>query len=946
MRIRNALIAACLLTTAFPALSAAAKPMPAVVFAQERSALKPDPAQVYGRLPNGMTYVIQKNTTPSGTATVLMRVRAGSMMETDAQKGLAHFVEHMAFEGTTHIKRGELKAMLERHGFAFGADANAFTTASATTYLLNAPRSDKQTLDQAMFILREVAGNMTIDAAAVETERGVILSEERVRENPVRHRDTAFGKFLYPGLRMADYSDPIGSTDIIRSAPADELKRFYRAWYRPELATLVVIGDFDPAAVEKQIKAKFSDWKAAAPAPDEPDWGTYASKGPRTFDYTAKGLNREIVATWLRPVETRPDSAERRIEDIQNAVLSLVVNRRLQVLQQSGEAQFASAGFGYYDNYKTTRNAFLSIVPKPGKAKDAFDQVWGVLHTFEAQGISPDEAALVQTLIPSIRMNAEKSYATRDNGAIAGSVISDIDSDTVSMGLKDSLAMIDTLPAALTRERLNAQLKTVFAADGPVFADYGDDISDFRPDAVMAEYRRISGSETKAYADAEVKTWPYTSFGAPVKPASHSVDPDFGFGHYVFPNGVVLNVKPVKYAANQVMVEVDYGGGARRFDPRTPRPLPLTFSDFFVGGGLGKLDIGQIQRALAGKVVGIGYNLVSNRTVLSGNTTPGDLDFQLQVLMAYATDPGLRGQAFAQYQAYVPEQLRTQRSTPGGVLGYELNSVLHPGDWRYDTHAVARAPEIAWADVAAVFRDSLKDAPVTLTITGDVDEAKAVEAVSATFATLPPRPQGAGFAPGSEATGFPPKQKEFVFRHDGRADQNISLVLWPTADFYSHVADARGLYILSGIVQNRLFDALRQKAGADYAPQALSSMDTDFPGYGVFQVMATIKAGDDAAFRTAVATIVADLKAHPPSKDEIERVRAPIMENNAKARLTVGYWQGLMVDLAADPRARQTYLGLDAQLKAVDGKALSELARTWLRDDAAIHVTVKPAEGK
>jgi zinc protease len=337
---------------------------------------------------------------------------------------------------------------------------------------------------------------------------------------------------------------------------------------------------------------------------------------------------------------------------------------------------------------------------------------------------------------------------------------------------------------------------------------------------------------------------------------------------------------------------------------------------------------------------------VSNRTALSGNTTPGDLDLQLQILMAYATDPGLRGQAFAQYQAYVPEQIRTVRSTPGGVLGYELNSVLHPGDWRYDTHAVARAPQIAWADVASLFRDSLKDAPVTVTITGDVDEAKAVDAVASTFATLPPRPRTASFAPGAEATGFPPKQKEFVFTHDGRADQNISLVLWPTSDFYSHVADARGLYLLSGIVQNRLFDALRQKAGADYAPQASSSMDMDFPGYGVFQVMATIKAGDDAAFRTAVATIVADLKAHPPSKDEIERVRAPILQSNAKARLTDGYWQGLMVDLAADPRARQTYLDLDSQLKAVDGKALSALARTWMNDDAAIHVTVKPAEGR
>ncbi len=944
MRIRNAFLGACLLTTALSALPGAAKPIPAVAFPQDRSTFKPDPAQVYGRLPNGMTYVIQKNATPAGTASVLLRFRAGSLMETDAQKGLAHFVEHMAFEGSTHIKRGELKRMLERNGFAFGADANAFTTASTTTYMLNAPRSDTKTLDQALFILREVAGNMTIAPEAVDAERGIILSEERVRENPVHHRDTAFGKFLYPGLRMADYSDPIGSTDIIKSAPAAELSRFYRTWYRPQLATLVLIGDFDPAAVEKAIKAKFSDWKTATPIPEEPDWGSYAPKGPRVFDYTAKGINREVSATWLRPTETRPDGPVRRVEEFQDAILSYVINRRLQMLQQSGDAQFASAGLGSYDNYKTSRNIILDVVPKPGKTKEAFGQAWDVFHTFQSQGVTADEAALVLSLLPSLRLNAEKSYTTRDNGGIAGSVLSDIDNDTVFMGLADSLILFDTLPAEVTREKLNARLKVLFSGDGPVFADYGDDISDFQPPAILADYQRISGSEAKAYSNAARKDWPYASFGPAVKPDVHSVDPDFGFAHYVFPNGVVLNIKPLKYAANQVMVEVDFKGGARRFDPAMPRPLPLTFSDFFVGGGLGKLDISEIQRTLAGKVASVNYNLVSNRTALSGQTTPGDLDTQMQVLMAYATDPGLRAQTYAQYQAYVPEQIRTLRSTPGGVLGYEMSSVVHPGDWRYDTHAVARAPGTAWEEVASVFRDSLKDAPVTVTITGDVDEAKAVDAVAATFATLPPRPQTATSAPGAEATGFPPKQTEFVFTHDGRADQNISLILWPTSDFYGHVADARGLYLLSGIVQNRLFDALRQKAGADYAPQAASNMDMDFPGYGTFQIVATIKAGDDAAFRAAVTTIVADLKAKPPTPDEIERARAPILQANANARVTDGYWQGLMVDLATDPRARQTYLNLDSQLKVLDGKRLSELVRTWLKDGTEIHVTVRPAE--
>lgn len=931
-----------LLAAAGPAL--AGHPIPPVTFAQERSTLTADPDELYGRLPNGMTYVIQKNATPAGTASVLMRVRAGSMMETDAQKGLAHFVEHMAFEGTTHIGHGELKPMLERNGFAFGADANAFTTASTTTYMLNAPKSDDKTLDQALFILREVAGNMTIDPAAVDGERGVILAEERLRDNPVQRRDTAFGKFLYPGLRMADYSNPIGSTDIIKNAPAAELQRFYHTWYRPELTTLVIVGDFDPKAMEKQIQATFGDWKAATPAPDEPDWGTYAAKGPRVFSHTDTGLNREVDATWIRPPETRPDSLQRATDSLQDGMLQLLLNRRYQMMQQSGDALFVGAGVAFYENYKTSRNVVLTITPKPGKTKEAFAQGWGVFHTFVDQGVTADEVALIQSVIPAYRDNLAKSYATRGNAGIANMILQAIDSDGVDLSLGDMLKMMDQMTPGLTREALNARLKMAFSGDGPVFTDYGaDSLADFPADAVLADYAQLNGAKTTAYGPQTQKAWPYGDFGKPVAPVTHTVDPDFGFGHYVFPNGVVLNVKSDTFEANQVLVQVDFAGGTGRFDIHTPRPIALAFGNLFTAGGLGKLDINDIQRSLAGKVVAANYGLSTARTTLGGATTPADLPTQMQILMAFTTDPGLRGAAYGQFQAYVPEYLKTMRANPGGVLGYEVHKVLHPGDWRYDSEMIGKAPSIPWADVAAVFRDSLKDTPVTITIAGDVDEAKAVEAVAATFATLAPRPAVAPHVAGTEVTHFPPAEHEFVFTHDGRLDQNISLALWPTTDFSSDSRRARGLTILAAVLQNRLYDQLRESEGADYAPQAFSYGDDDLPGYGYLQVSATIKASDDGVFRDTLKKIVADLKAKPPTADEITRVTAPMLQGLENAKKTNGYWFSAIETVGAYPAGRQWILGNADEIKSVDGATLVALAKTWLKDDSEIHVTVKPA---
>ena len=932
---------ALLLATA-PAL--AAHPAPAVVFPQEHSVFKADPDALYGRLPNGMTYVIRKNATPPGTASVLMRVRAGAMMETDAQKGLAHFVEHMAFEGTTHIGHGELKPMLERNGFAFGADANAFTTSSTTTYMLNAPKSDDKTLGQALFILREIAGDMTIDPAAVDSERGVILAEERLRDNPAKRRDQAFGKFLYPGMRTAGYSDPIGSTDIIKTAPAAELKRFYRTWYRPELTTLVIVGDFDPKAIEKEIQDRFSDWRPATPAPDEPDWGTYVAKGPRVFSHAETGLDREVAATWVRPLETRPDGQDRATETVQDGILQLLLNRRYQLMMQSGEALFVGAQMFAYENDKTSRNLVLNITPKPGKTKEAFDQAWSVFHTFQDQGVTLEETTLIQSLIPAIRANYEKSYPTRDNAAIANGFVHDIDVDAVTEGLVDALKILDTATSELTQDKLNARLKVLLSGDGPVFTDYGaDGVTDFPADAVLADYGRIENVKAETYASQVRKPWPYTDFGTPAVPVSHTVDPDFGFGHYVFANGVVLNVKSDAFSANEVLVQVDFIDGVGRFDVGKPRPLPLAFGNLFVNGGLGKLDINDVQLSLAGKVANVNYTLGTTRATLGGATSTNDLPVEMQVLMAFTTDPGLRGAAYAQLQAYVPEYLKTMRAQPGGVLAYEMNSVLHPGDWRYDTHMIEKAPSIPWAEVAPVFRDSLKDTPVTITIAGDIDEAKAVAAVGATFGTLPPRPAAAPPVAGALVTHFPPAQHEFVFTHDGRADQNISLALWPTTDFFSDSRRGRGLDVLAGVIQNRLYDQLRENEGADYTPQAFSYADNDLPGYGYLQVSATVKAGDDAVFRDTLKKVVADLKAKPPTPDEITRVTAPILQSIETRKKTNDYWFAAVDSVGTYSAGRQWFLTQADEIKAIDGAALMALARTWLQDDTEIHVTVKPA---
>ena len=285
---------------------AAARP-PANVWPQTYADLPPDPAMRFGTLPNGMRYVVMHNATPPGQASLRLRFAAGSMDETDDQQGLAHFLEHMAFDGSTRVPNGEMIKILERHGLAFGADTNASTSWEETVYKLDLPKADDSAVDDSLMLLREAASELTLDQAAIDKERGVVLSEERLRDTPgYRALKQGLG-FTLAGLR-APTRFPIGQVGVIQKASHAQLAELYRKYYRPERAVLVAVGDFDPDAMEAKIKLRFGDWTANVPAGSEPDVGAQITRGAQTKLIVEPGAAPMVHLSWVSPPDLTPDS--------------------------------------------------------------------------------------------------------------------------------------------------------------------------------------------------------------------------------------------------------------------------------------------------------------------------------------------------------------------------------------------------------------------------------------------------------------------------------------------------------------------------------------------------------------------------------------------------------------------------------------------------------------
>ncbi|WP_234896638.1 insulinase family protein, partial [Sinorhizobium meliloti] len=327
-----------------------------VPWPQTQSDIQAESEVHFGTLANGMRFAIMRNATPPGQAAIRFRIGAGSLDENDNQQGLAHVLEHMAFKGSTHVAEGDIIRILQRKGLAFGPDINASTSYDETVYTLDLPEVDADTISTGLMLMRETASELTLDASAFDRERGVILSEERLGDTPQYRASLGIMNSLLAGQRATTRA-PIGKADIISNTPVELVRDYYRANYRPDRATLIVVGDIDPAAMEVEIRQRFGDWKALGPAPIKADLGALVKKGESAEVIVVPDSRTSIQIAWTRPYDAAPDTfAKRRAELIENLGLR-VLNRRVSTIAGKANAPFINADVRTQEDHDLFRQA-------------------------------------------------------------------------------------------------------------------------------------------------------------------------------------------------------------------------------------------------------------------------------------------------------------------------------------------------------------------------------------------------------------------------------------------------------------------------------------------------------------------------------------------------------------------------------------------------------------
>lgn len=911
------------------------------VWAFEVSDIEVDPGYVFGRLDNGMRYILRQNGTPEGTAMVRMRIDSGSLDETDSERGLSHYLEHMAFNGSTNIPEGEMIKLLEREGLAFGADTNASTGFEAITYMLNLPRNDEELLDTALMLMRETASEITIAEDAVERERGVILAERRDRRNfGQRAREDSF-EFTSPDARYPDRL-PIGTLEILENATAAQLRALYERTYTPENTVLVIVGDYSVAVMEAKIRERFADWQGG-PAPTDPVTGPIdIDRQGLTDIYLDPALSESVTISRFSQWRDEPDTLANRDKQALRGIAYSIIGRRLARLARGEDAPFRGASYGSGEVFEDARVTGITVSSADGEWRKGMLAAVREVRQALAYGFTQAEVDEQMANFRTALENAVKAADTRTNGAYVGQALSLVSSERIPTSPEYRLTNFERLVKLVSPESVHqALIDDVAPLENPLIRFQGRSVPEGGKDALRTAFAEGMALPIAAPIDNGPLEFAYTEFGTPGDVVSDAVDDRLGIRMLRFANGVRLNLKSTDIREDRISWRLSVDGGS--LINTADDPLKTAMVSALGNGGLGKHSQDELQSVLAGRSVSARIGTTAEAFTFRGGTTPRDLELQMRLLAASLTDPGYRREGEERYRRSIENFFANLDATPGRALSNALGAILSDNDPRYSLQDKSAFLALSYEKLKADIGDRLANGAIEIAVVGDFDEDAAIAAVASTIGALPERE--AEFQQRDEARirSFTDKRGLTTLTHSGEADQALVRLTWPTNDDEDFSEEMK-LTLLARIVRLELTDRLREELGQAYSPSAGSSSSSVYPDYGTFRVQASVDVSQVEPTRAAIVDLIKDLRNGPIDPDLIERARKPILESYDNMLKGLGGWMSLTGLAQAKPRRINRYFAAPEMLKGLTSEDMQAIALQYLDPAAAVEIHVLPGE--
>ena len=903
----------------------------------------PDPVIKIGKLENGITYYIKQNKKPEKRIELRLAVNAGSVCETEGQQGLAHFCEHMCFNGTKNFPSNKIINMMEEMGVQFGAELNAYTSFDQTVYMLKVPSDSIEWINRGFQVLEDWAHQVSMDSAEIDKERGVIVEEWRLG---LGAEDRMMQKYIPVILKGSKYAQrlPIGKVDVIKSFPYDTLRAFYKSWYRPDLMAVVVVGDIDPLLAEEKVKEYFGRVPKAVNPPERIEFPVPENVEPLISIITDKEASGIRATMFFK----HPKSGNITFSDYRNHLMKTLytdmLNNRLSEIAQKPESPFIY-GYASYGSFisRSVDVYSLSVGAKENQIEKSIEVILSENERVRQFGFTTTELEREKTDVLSMYDKMAKESDKTESGSYADEFVRNYLDRECIPGIKKEYELVKGYLPEISLEEINNLGKTwttEMNMAALITAQEKEGVNVPSEEQVKDIIKGVKTKKTEAYIDkvSDVPLLAQKPVGSKV--IKRTEDKKFGFTELIFGNGIRMIVKSTDFKNDEIVLTAYSPGGNSLYpdsDLMTATLAPLIIQQ----SGLGDYDFIGLQKKLSGNTAKLIPYISDLQEGVNGNCSTKDLETMLQLNYLYFTKIRRDENAFNSYISRIRNMIKPMRADPQAIFEDTLSKIISLNSPRViSIPSEAQINQVNLDRCIDIFKDRFADASdFTYLMVGNFKIEEEIPLLEKYIGGLPSIKRKETWK--DVTPGFP-KGLLVVDVPKNSEPQSTVAMVWK-GDFKWNDKDRQGFSMLSHILTIKCRESMREDQGGVYSV----SVDGNTSKFPKPKYMIQSTWGCNPENITKLSRTVLDemrkIKKEGPTVIDLNKVKETLIRQRETKLKENGFWSS----------ALQNHFLLDDKLLTLEEyktfinsfsiKDIRAVANKYLNTENYVEVTLTPS---
>jgi len=908
--------------------------------------LPKDDNNVYGMFDNGFKYIIRKHANPPGRVAMYLHIKTGSLNESDKQNGIAHFLEHMAFNGSKHFKPGELVPYLNSLGMQFGADTNAHTNQHETVYKLFLPDTKDETIDKCLTVLEDDAAGLVMTDTEIESERKVILEELRSGKSPAERLNKEMLNKVFPGSKMALH-DVIGLEEQIKTFPKKEFEDYWNTWYRPEFMTLIIVGDIEPDAMIARAKKHFSTMK---PRADKRPIGRPGVKGadkPRAFVLSDKEQvvgHIEIMAVRdgrppIRTVE------EYRFNEVEN-IGPWIVNRRLDEMTNNGTAKFRRAVVGVEG--APLNDAILPTMNVIGEPEDwnmMLEQVIVEVNRALEHGFTDKEVELARNALLQGAERAVETEPTADSRMFVTRLASAVGNDEPIMSAMQRLIQLKLMLPDVKADEVHKVFVENFKT-----ANYAYVLKAPKKDGLkLPTDAELLAAAKEAWARKTTKPQSEDAIKSLVaklpeagKIEKKETDDDLQITTVKFANGVIMRHRFMDYKKNQVLVSMVMPGGVIE-ETAANRGISQVASLIFSQPATSRSTSTQIRDFMTGKKINVSGGISRDMMAVSITGNPSELALGFELTHALLTDGALEESALENWKKSTLDRLKMMEKTAGGPIRKAMDQLIYGNDPRFTeltpeiVNRQEKAPAEAW------FKRIAGTAPIEITVVGDMQFDAAAELVGKYIGSLPKRERTFTDLDSLRKIirGSGPYKSSTVF--ESMTPKAVAMAGFISCD-ERDVTDRRILTLAARVLTDRMIKEIRENQQLVYSIGCQNQPSRDIPGTGMMMAGSMTDPVNGEKLADTVLSMFREFAEKGPTDVEVRTAKKQLARSLDTSMKEPSFWLSQLSEMVYRNRSLAELKELPKVYETYTGRQMQDVVRKYMTEDRIVRFVAIPED--